>query len=254
MHVLDEPVREVGQRVPFQLVGEEVPNVRVAGENVRHGLSRIGIRQLFTFVEPLHAGRTLGHVQIERPRTILLREDQFRELSLLFAILELMVQEDQQQGKRRESLLTVDDELLTVLVADDDGTEKVVAVFGDGTPVVALLMTLEELVGEIVQKLGDLFLLPLVLTLVVINRVLAAGQEFSYGSAFAVDLAGDRGASSAHENISPLSTILDARFSLDLRFRCLVAVAAERASSFARSLFNSSSRASTSSRTSSDQW
>ena len=50
------------------------------------------------------------------------------------------------------------------------------AVLGDGAALVAFLVAIQELANEVVDQLGDLFLLPLVLALVVVDRVLAAGE------------------------------------------------------------------------------
>ena len=64
------------------------------------------------------------------------------------------------------------------------------AVVGHGAALVAGLVAREESVRKVVNQLRDLLLLPLVLALIVVDRVLAAGEEFADGAALAVDLAG----------------------------------------------------------------
>ena len=145
--------------------------------------------ELLALVERLHAGGALRDVEVERPLAELLREDQLGDLALLLGVLELVLEEDQEQRQRGQPLLAVDDELLAVLVADDDRAEEVVAVVGHGAALVAFLVALQELGGEVVDQLRDLLLLPLVLALVVVDRVLAAGKQLADGAALAVDLA-----------------------------------------------------------------
>jgi transposase len=67
--------------------------------------------------------------------------------------------------ERCETLLPVDDELLAVLVADDDRAQKVVSVFCNGATLVTLLVALEKFVCQVINKFGNLLLLPLVLAL-----------------------------------------------------------------------------------------
>src|SRR5690606_18909924 len=127
--------------------------------------------------------------EVEGALAVLLREDQVRDLSLLLGVVEAVVQEGEEQRQRGQALLAVDDELLPLFVADDDGAEEVVAVVGNGAALVALLVALEELRREVGDQLGELLPLPLVLALVVVDRVLAAGEQLADGAALAVDLA-----------------------------------------------------------------
>ena len=64
------------------------------------------------------------------------------------------------------------------------------AVLSDGATLVTFLVAIQELACEVVNQLGDLLLLPFVFALVIVNRVLAASEQFSNGAALAVDLAG----------------------------------------------------------------
>lgn len=107
----------------------------------------------------------------------------------MLGVIEPMLQVDQEQRQRRQALLAVDEELPAVLVADDDRTQEVVPVVGDISPVVALLVALQELRGQILDQLRDLLLPPLVLALVVVDGVLAAREQFAHGAPPAVDLA-----------------------------------------------------------------
>jgi hypothetical protein len=107
----------------------------------------------------------------------------------VLGVIEPMLQVDQEQRQRRQALLAVDEELPAVLVADDDRTQEVVPVVGDISPVVALLVALQELRGQILDQLRDLLLPPLVLALVVVDGVLAAREQFAHGAPPAVDLA-----------------------------------------------------------------
>ena len=147
------------------------------------------MNELIALVERFHAGGALGDVEVERTLAELLREDEVGDLPLLLGVRKLVLEEDQQQRQRGEPLLAVDDELLAVLVADDDRAEEVVAVVGHRAALVAFLVALQELGREVVDQLRDLLLLPLVLALVVVDRVLAAGEKLADGAAFAVDLA-----------------------------------------------------------------
>ena len=188
--VLDQPVHEVRKRGALELLGEELLDVGVPGDDVRDATpTRSASGELLALVERLHAAGALGDVEVERPLAVLLREDQFGDLPLLLGVLDLVLQVDEEQRQRRQPLLAVDDELLAVLVADDDRAEEVVAVLGDRAALVALLVAVQELAPQVVEQLRDLLLLPLVLALVVVDRVLAAGEQLADGAPLAVDLA-----------------------------------------------------------------
>jgi hypothetical protein len=56
-----------------------------------------------------------------------------------------------------------------------------VAVFSHSASLVAFLVALKELGRKVVEEIGNLFLLPLILALVVVDRVFSAGQQFANG-------------------------------------------------------------------------
>jgi hypothetical protein len=53
------------------------------------------------------------------------------------------------------------------------------AVFRDGSPIVTVLVGFEELRGQVIDQLCDLFLLPLVFALVVVDRIFTVASASS---------------------------------------------------------------------------
>ena len=76
-------------------------------------------------------------------------------------------------------MLPIDDELLPVSVTDDDGADKVVTIVGDCLPLVTFFVTLKELLRQIFEKLDHLLRLPLVLALIVVDRVFRGSEQLS---------------------------------------------------------------------------
>src|SRR5258708_6290602 len=101
-----------------------------------------------------------------------------------------MVQKDQQQRQRREALLAINNEFLTILVAYYDRAEKVVPIVRHCPSLVTCLVAVEKLGRQILQKFGNLLALPLIFSLVIVDRIFAVGEQLSDGAAIAVDLAG----------------------------------------------------------------
>jgi hypothetical protein len=64
-----------------------------------------------------------------------------------------------------------------------------VAVVRDRAPLILAVMAFDELGRQVVDQLCNLFALPLVFALVVVDRILAAGKKVSNSTALAVDFA-----------------------------------------------------------------
>src|SRR6266699_414570 len=130
---------------------------------------------------------------------------------------------NQQQSNRGKALLTVDDELLAVLVTDDDGTKKVMAIVLDGGALILRLVTIEELFREVVDQFGNLFALPAVLTLVIVDGELGATQESADILGKAPDLlhrASPPMISPSNPSVSFSSARMSARISSSVRSGC----------------------------------
>jgi hypothetical protein len=80
-------------------------------------------------------------------------------------------QQDEQQREAGQALLPVHDVADALLLADDDGAEEVVRIVGHFAARVRRLVFLQELVAEVVNQFADLLFVPLVLPLVVVNRI-----------------------------------------------------------------------------------
>jgi hypothetical protein len=61
------------------------------------------------------------------------------------------------------------------------------AVVRDGAAFIVFLVALKEFVGKIVDEFGNLFLLPLVFALVIVNRVLMTGEKLSNCAALTIN-------------------------------------------------------------------
>ena len=189
MDVLREPVDEVGKRLLCQFGGKILLDVLVAGEEVLDGFRLVRWVEGLDLVpvDGLHAGQTIGHVDIEGDFSKRLGKDALVDVDLDIVALLEVAQVHQQQCQAGEPLLAIDDVVGALLLADDDGAEEVVRIILHLLPLVTGLVVLEELPAQVVKQLLDLLGLPLVLPLVVIDGVLHSLQEFADGLGFAED-------------------------------------------------------------------
>jgi len=77
--------------------------------------------------------------------------------------------------------------LLAILVADNYRPQEVVAIFSHSAPFVAFLVALKELCSQIVDKLRYLLGLPLILPLIVVNRVFLSSKELTNRPSLAIN-------------------------------------------------------------------
>lgn len=118
-------------------------------------------------------------MQVEGLLPVFLGEDQFVYVDLLGMVLLQVPQKNQKQREAGEPLLAVYDVADTFLLADDNGAEKIVRVVRDLAARVRGLIFLQKLVAQVVHKLANLLLLPLVFALVVINGVFHSLEQLA---------------------------------------------------------------------------
>ena len=90
------------------------------------------------------------------------------------------VQVNQQQCQRGDSLLAIDQVIFVVAFADNDRTKKILSIVTNSAGLITLLVVVKEFPLEIRQQLVNVLLLPLVLTLILIDRKGLALQLLLY--------------------------------------------------------------------------
>lgn len=188
MDILQQPVDEVRKGGLAQLLGEVGLQVVVALHEVLHRLGTVGHVEGLAFVERVHGRGALIDMEVEGLLPVAFREDQLVHIDLLGMVLLQVSEQHKEQRQAGEPLLAVHDVADTLLLADDDETEEVVRVVGDLAARVGWLVLLQELVAEVVKQLVDLLLVPLVLALVVVDRVLHALEQLADRLGLAEDL------------------------------------------------------------------
>ena len=187
MHVLEQPVDEVRQCLMADVVGQRFFEVAVACIQVLDGLaSPVHVERLIA-EQRIHALGSLGHVEVEGLLPELLGHDEFVDVDLVHPPRLEVPQQDQQKRQARKSLLPIDDVARALLLAEDDRAKEVVGVVRDLGPRVGGIELLEELAGQVIDKLADLLVAPLVLTLEVVDRVLRALEHLADGLGLAED-------------------------------------------------------------------
>ena len=105
--------------------------------------------------------------------------------------LKLVTYENQQQGNGRDSLLAIYEVVPPATLRRDYGTEKVSLVGTDRLSVISGAVGGEELIRQVIEKLNDVFLTPLVFTLILINGELLALKEIKHVFVYRSDFSHD---------------------------------------------------------------
>ena len=108
-------------------------------------------------------------MKVERLLAKLFRKDQFVYVDLFGAVLLEIAKENQQECQTGEALLAVHDITGTVFFADDDRPQEIMRVVSNFVSRMGGIILLKEFIAEVVNQFVNLFLVPLVFTLVVIN-------------------------------------------------------------------------------------
>src|SRR5438105_42454 len=87
------------------------------------------------------------------------------------------MQENEKKRERSQPLLAVDEKLLAVTIADNDRAEKVMAVSLYSYAFVFWFVTIEKHYRQVIDQLRDMFGLPTIFSLIVINGVFRAAQQ-----------------------------------------------------------------------------
>jgi hypothetical protein len=119
----------------------------------------------------------------------LLGEDELVDVHCVQSPQPQMPQEGQQECETCQALLPVDDERLAALLGDDDRSQIAARVLGYIHARVIRPVQVEELRRQIVDEFSELLGFPLVLALVVVNRVLLLLQHFGDSLGDAVNTA-----------------------------------------------------------------
>ncbi|OPZ47637.1 MAG: hypothetical protein BWY92_01736 [Firmicutes bacterium ADurb.BinA052] len=85
-------------------------------------------------------------------------------------------------------MLPIYDVASSILVAYDYRAQEVVGVLFDSAPFMFGLIVLQELRRQVLDEFHDLLTLPLVLALVVVNRVLHSPEQLVYSPCFSLYL------------------------------------------------------------------
>ena len=154
------------------------------------GLSSLCRGLVLTLLEErLHALDAIGNVEIKGLLAELLGEDELVDVDRVQSSQLKTPEKSQQECETCQALLTVDDERPTALLGDDDGSQIVARILGYILARVTRLVQVEELRGQIVNEFSELLGLPLVLALVVVDRVLLLLQHFGDSLCDAVNTA-----------------------------------------------------------------
>jgi hypothetical protein len=174
--------------VVAQLLGEARIEVPIPLDNVPDRFWAVGQIKRGALEQRFHTGHTLIHLQVEGLLTEPLRDNQFVNIDLVWTALLQVTQIEEEQCEAGQALLAIHDVIDGVLLADDDRAQEVVGIVCNLPPFVVGLILLQEFGTQVVDQLVELFVLPFVLALVVVNRVFHTLEQLADGLCLAQDL------------------------------------------------------------------